>query len=165
MFALINGTPVALIPKAGTQSIQEFAQEVITNTETNRYKHAIAFLRNPLTRLVSCYSFLHNLIVVNKQNTSVNIAAENLSSYSAFIDYMLLNDDEHWIPQVELIQHDRETHQTVFYTFENMPETFKKLFSINLQHINSSQHLEISSYRLDDITRYYKGDFEKWLSL
>tara|TARA_R110002012_G_scaffold266954_2_gene450569 strand:+ start:751 stop:1224 length:474 start_codon:yes stop_codon:yes gene_type:complete len=157
MFALIDDKAVVLIPKAGATSISEVASRCLYELPSST--ECIAFIRHPIDRLKSCYQFLHAIDATGTQY-QVNISSEYLVSYEAFIDYMLTNDDEHWLPQAKL---SKEASR--FFRFEEINKIWPLLFSSNLPHLNSSEDIQVPKYRHAELLNYYSEDILLWLSL
>ncbi len=146
---------VLLIPKSGTNSIKSAMRSWVVA----RHDIRVGFIRNPLDRFWSAYSFLKSISDYKKAiNGDLQIALEN---YESFVDYALVNEDHHWLPQ------SRWAYDlTHAYRLEEIDLHWTKHWPGFLPgRENRSQRQRVSTYRLEDLIAYYKEDFELWLSL
>ena len=132
MYTQINGIALALIAKAGIQSFTEASgdQWYMSNKQAIEFPTRIFFIRNPIDRLESCYSFLVGL---KDEGTNQDIIPEeHLLTWELFVDYILENSDEHWDPQTEQLKYKGTLTPTHIFRFEDVcdwwPICFARLF-------------------------------------
>jgi hypothetical protein len=164
MYTAINGVALAIVAKAGTQSFSEAsgAKWYINNEHSLEFPIRVFFIRNPFERLESCYSFFCQLS--DENTTQIIIPIESLVSWEVFIDYILVNDDEHWEQQTETLLYKGELTPTHIFKFEDVSKWWPNFFSVRLPHENKSSRKLVGNYREDDLKDYYKEDFIEWNS-
>jgi hypothetical protein len=112
-------------------------------------------MRHPLKRLHSCYSFFYGLRQRGEFGRS--FPPENLDSYELFVDYILLNNDPHWQPQVLVAP-----LVTEWKRFEDLDKHWPWG---KLAKRNSSVPQGTSAYKDVHLRDYYKDDLRIWRSL
>lgn len=152
---------VAQIPKAGLMTIREWLGpdfRVVSNDETKVVTRRVAFVRNPIERLKSCYSFFYWLSV----NGQLHVSGAPLSSWGVFVDHVLSGaEDEHWIPQS---RHFGDA-PNIWRRFESLPECYEEFKPGILPHNNRVTRLETYDYRTEELLQYYAQDFKHWSTL
>jgi hypothetical protein len=174
------------IPKTGGNSIYEslFEKQEWGHRDVFYYKFIFGkkkfenyfkfcFVRNPINRLYSAYSFLKNG-GINKQDEKFN--QDHLSSFSSFEDFVKngLHKKEiinwvHFQPQYLFVT-DKKSKVVVDFVgkLENIETDFitlKKLLNkkkATLSHLNKGKRekIKISDSSLQVIKKIYKRDFE-----
>lgn len=155
-----NQLAVAEIPKAGLSTIREWLHPgfVVVKNNDPRLKNCpvrVMFVKNPLARLQSAYSFLK---VRDALGSKMKHGAP-LSSWHDFVDYILENENIHWMPQVKRAGH----LQTVVHRLEDLNHIFYRYHEGMVLHSNITRRVPVDNYRLLDIVEYYMGDFDLWL--
>lgn len=156
-----DGVAVAIVPKCASTGIRNVigVSDVYSNEEVLQFDTRIAFFRHPIERLRSAFSFYSYLKRKNQLGRPGNI---DLSSYEAFVDYVLENDDPHWMPQTELIG-DSATH---IFKLSDLDHVWPKYFNTGfLPSANRVVHLPTNDYRLDELLGKYEGDLAVWRSI
>lgn len=142
---------IALIPKAGSTTIRKVMEDrgctEMGHTSVMRVPHRIAFVREPLDRLISCYSYFH--AHNGKERTFFPIEATE--TWEAFIDYILEHKDKHWAQQTELVG----GFATSWYRLEHIGN----ILGGDVPRLRQSIHEPVNNYRYHEITAYYYRDF------
>lgn len=150
---------VAQIPKSGLMSIQDWLTgfDVVKNDDKRLLdcELRVMFVRNPLTRLQSAYSYMVGL----KKSGSGFKHGAPLDSFESFIDHILIHDNEHWRPQHIC----SGGMQTIVHRFEDLSKVFFRYHQRPLTHTNISAREPINDYRLDDIVEFYREDIRLWM--
>ena len=164
MYTEINGVALAIIAKAGTQSFSEAsgAKWYINNEQALLYPTRVFFIRNPFERLESCYSFFCQLITEGVGQKIIPV--DHLKTWESFIDYILINSDEHWNPQTETLLYKGKLTPTHIFRFEDVSKWWPLYFSVRLPHENKSLRKMIGNYREKDLRKFYQDDFVSWES-
>ena len=150
---------IAQIPKAGIQTIREWLPRefaVVTNDETMRVSRRVAFIRDPLDRLESCYSFMYWLA---DRGTPHRCGAP-VDSWQSFVNHILAHDDEHWRPQSLHVG----TVPNIYRRFENLADCYGEFQPGLLPHNNRATRLPVDDYRRDELLHLYREDLALWLS-
>jgi hypothetical protein len=157
-FSEVDDLAVAQIPKAGLMSIREWLGprfKVVPNDAARAASRRVAFIRQPMERLASCYSMLYWMHEYEPRHRS-NVPIE---SWDAFVDHVLGGArNEHWIPQVE---HCGDI-PNIYRQFERLPDCFEEFRPGMLPHSNRCSRRPTSPYRERELGAYYAADFEKW---
>ena len=153
-----NDLAVAMIPKAGVNSIRKWLREyeVVTNDDPQLLKmgRRVAFIRNPLARLRSAFSYFRGL---DNQNIKHSVKAPT-GTWASFVDFILENDDPHWHPQSD-IAGDK---QNIIHHFEDF-NLYAPYYCNNIiYHLNKSVPRPVYDYRLHDIMNLYSRDYDLW---
>lgn len=157
MYTTINGVAIAIIAKAGTQSITEAVGGwYINNQQALIYPQRVMFIREPFDRLESCYSFFCDLRDTNQEQHIIPVG--KLESWESFVDYILVNKDEHWTPQADSVMFKGEFTPTHIFKFEDINNIWPKFTSRRLPHLNKATRKATSNYREQDLLEYYKDD-------
>ena len=151
---------VALIPKCGLQSIIAWMGKDSIRLQSNDsllsvVEKRVAFIRNPIDRLVSAYSFFYWMDHYGKRGSE----EIPIDSWESFVDHSLSVENEHWNPQTEMIGEI----PNIYHRFENILEHFGKYRPGIFPHHNKSTRRPVTAYRLLDICEKYYKDFDVWL--
>lgn len=163
-----SGTAVAVIPKSGSQTIRHCCryQVDLTNDEALRYQTRVAFIRNPIERLKSAYSFFHYLMKDGVKTDGTAPPYSSLGSWQDFVDFALENKNPHWLPQVQhLYASSGEFVPNAMHKFEEIREHWEKYYKGALPWLNATSRAPTNDYKLDEINAYYLEDLELWHSL
>lgn len=172
-----SDTCIAIIRKCGNTSIHQAVlcakPVVLTNEEALNYKNRVAFIRHPIDRL---HSIFFNARGVIRQNKGwCDISKEDIfmegrgrqADYEAFIDHMLVNEDEHWKPQTEILSHNGGIIPNIFHPLSELDTHYYKYFNSyqKIAHSNSWIRKPLNSYKEDTLKAKYVDDFALWNSL
>ena len=161
MYAHINGMALAIVAKVGTQSFREAeAHWYVTNEEALIYPERIFFIREPFLRLVSAYSFFKGLERAGTRYEALPLSA--ITDWETFVDYILLNEDEHWMPQTDttLYTGDGVFVPTKIMRFEDVTKWWPLFSSKRLPHENQSVPQEVDiMYRRAEVDAFYSNDY------
>jgi len=159
MWYLGENLAVAQIPKAGLNTMREWLSgfRVVGNDDPDLLAcpQRVMFVRNPLNRLVSCYSFFKALSDIGKNHS----CDAPVSSWESFVDHILVNDDPHWVSQVE----HSGNKQTVVHRLEDMEFVWFRYYRGPLPWSNKTHRRPASNYRLLEIVKKYLDDYDLWL--
>lgn len=149
---------VAIIPKAGLMTIREWLGpgfRVVSNDEALAASRRVAFLRHPIERLRSCYSFMYWL----SDYGTPHVSGAPVASWEAFVDHVLGGArDEHWIPQLEHCG----AAPNIWRQFERLPECFEEFRPGLLPHLNRASRRPTSDHRQAELRHYYADDMLRW---
>lgn len=164
MWIIYNNIAISFIPKNASTSIRNFTRsEPVTNKEAMQYPRRVAVLREPIERLVSGYSFFHELY---ERGSKTGVIEANLvKDWPTYIDHVLSESDPHWAPQVDQLSIDGEYIATETIRMEDLPSFWRSNFSGMIPYINGCVHKPVSEYRVNDIEKRYKRDIELWSGL
>jgi len=150
---------VAQIPKAGLNTMNDWlgGWDVVKNDDTRLLAcpTRVMFIRNPIVRLQSAYSFMR----VQADNGNLMKHGAPVNSWHPFVDYILENDNLHWTPQVKRTGN----LQTVVHRLEDLGHIFWRYHESMVNHNNATRRRPVDNYRLADIVDYYMEDFNLWL--
>jgi len=157
---------VAVVQKVGSQSIISALPfidggRLMSREEAALYSQRAAFIRDPIERLVSCFSHFYWLWKTGHQNDYIDDAIfrdDHQESYRAFVDYILLKQDSHWVPQSALLMHNGDYLPNIFHRFEDIHDRWQRYASGAIPWVNSFTHLTVEPYRADEIDDYYQED-------
>lgn len=149
---------VAQIPKAGLTSIRYWLGHdfsVVKNDVARAASRRVAFIRHPLERLRSCYSFM----CWHSEAGYVPRSAAPLNSWTTFVDHILsVKPDEHWLPQSVHVG----DVPNIIRRFEQINECCRDFWDGTLPHRNQVIRLETNDYREADLMEFYKDDMALW---
>ena len=151
---------VAQIPKAGVTSINGWlrrAGRAVPNQAALTASRRVAFIRNPIDRLKSCYSMMH----WQEQQGEPHWSGAPTDSWGAFVDHVLLNENAHWNPQVSIV----DGAPNIYHRFENIETHYRQYFDAPLPHLNRSERLPAFKYREDELTALYMDDLSLWAGI
>lgn len=158
-FSKKHDLAVAQIPKAGLMTLQDwlYGFDVVKNDDADllNCSNRIMFVRNPISRLQSSYSFFKNI----KDTGGNRSKGAPLDNWHDYVDFALENDNEHWRPQVE---HSGGI-QTKVHRFEDLSKVFFRYHPRHIGHKNRSARVPVDNYRIKDIVDYYSEDMNLWL--
>jgi hypothetical protein len=135
-----------------------------TNEEVINIPTRVFWIRDPISRLQSCYSFFYYLNEKD-QNGTHQVTKEVTASWESFVDYILANDDPHWKPQAEQLKIEGVPVWTNIHRFEDIVSIWGGYIEGFLPWYNACTQLTINDYRKDEIEIKYKEDIDLCLSL
>ena len=150
---------VAQIQKAGLSTMFEWlgrSFKLVDNETAKQVSTRVAFFRHPIERIPSCYSFLY----WHKEYYQPHVCGAPTDSWENFVDYILVHEDGHWMPQVK---HVGDT-PTIYHRFENLADHFEKYRPGILPHKNISTRLPTNDYRADELIEMCADDLRIWES-
>lgn len=144
---------VARIPKAASTAIEgwlgrDFRQ--VSSEEAMEAEARVAFIRDPIERAKSAYSHMYYL----KAHHTEHDCKAPVDSWENFVDYILVNDNNHWRPQHLLIG----DVPTVIHRLENLGAVRDRYWPGILKPDNCCSRLPTSDYRTDELLEMYMGD-------
>lgn len=141
---------VAAIPKCGQHTLEEYKVGYISRDVIHNVDLAMAFIRDPLDRLLSCYHFYHRM--------KYSLDGCPISCYESFVDWALTAADEHVFPQSKFVCNQFKQ----LIKIESMSDTLLHLTGRSIEPQNASERLwgVDETYRLSDIEMYYCDDYE-----
>ena len=155
--SFIGPVCVAAVPKCGQHTLSAMSYTLIEPKKIPDFSVRLAFVRDPLERLRSCFHFY--------LDSRFNIGGERIRSYSQFIDWALESQDEHVLPQADFIA---PLFNTVI-SIRDMSSTLSRLTGRKVLTLNKSSRFDVdSSYRLIDVKNKYRKDYilcekaQKW---
>jgi len=160
MWLIKQNLAIAFIPKAGTNSIRKWLgeYEMVENEDSAllECEQRVAFIRHPLERLNSVYSYFKGL---DEDGIAHSVKAPT-EDWENFVDFILQNKDPHWDPQAE---HTGEKWNIV-YRFENISHITKEYQCNPFPWHNKTKRniLVPTNYRLQELTTMYSRDFFLW---
>ena len=154
---------MSCLPKNGSTSMRNagFSDHIFSNSEVLDVPVRVAWVRNPIERLVSAYSFFHYLNESGKngQNTPNKL---HTSSWESFIDHILETKNPHWCKQVEALTLNGEYTATISHKFEDIMYLWGNYAKGFLPWQNACTKLPTNEYRKSDIDSAYSEDIELW---
>jgi len=87
--------------------------------------------------------------------------------WNRFVDYVLSksNNDEHWIPQLDVAKHSGVIVANIAHRFEDVSEHWAKYVGATLPEKNSWQGVPKVDYRLDELKSYYAETLDFWRAI
>jgi len=162
-----GGIALALIAKVGTQSFKEVIDVdtgwYLIPEEALEYPIRVFFIREPMARLRSAYSFFIKLRNGGERYDSLPYSV--LNSWPEFVDHVLTNSDEHWNPQVPQVTYKGEFTPNKVFRFEDVKKWWPNFTSIRLPHANASIPQEVIDYRSVELKEFYAEDIKMWNSI
>jgi len=154
---------MSCLRKVGSVSMQNIIKhkEIEDNKSVLDVKQRVFWVRKPIDRLISCYSFFHHLNNTDGNGVRV-LSAENTASWESFIDTILSSKDPHWNPQAEQLKIDNKPIWTIAHKFEDIIKKWGDYLPGLLPWYNACTHLDISDYRRGEIESLYREDAELW---
>ena len=98
-----NEIAVALIPRVASSSIRDTVRTLymqVSPEDALKVDRRIAWVRDPIERLVSAYSFFHYAVT--------SLPGHVTGTWESFVDYSMEVEDYHWEPQSSLLSLDGE---------------------------------------------------------
>jgi len=153
---------IALICKSGRTSLRKCSNGWdISNELSLEYPNRVFFIRNPIKRLRSCYSFIKTLKI--KSINCSDFDFEATLTWQEFVDHVLAgNKNPHWNNQVESLYFNGELTPNIILRFEELHDWWPKYTPCELRHLNSSIPQETPDYRNKELGIYYAPDFDQW---
>ncbi len=160
----INGLLVGVVAKAASQSLRECSDGFDVRAEDALiYPRRIFFIRHPVRRLESAFSFFKTLALNGTIYSKFDVRTK--PTWKLFVDHVLSGaKDEHWNLQVEGAFHKGEYTPTETYRFEDLGKWFHVHVPRELRHLNTSIKHDTPDYRLSALRRFYKRDMDVWLA-
>lgn len=164
---------VAAIPKAGSTAIGNAGmctpikgEQVKSYLEWNAISRRVVFLRDPVDRFRSAFSFAYWLDKAGSSNDLVPPgffaeAGDEYRCYEKFVDFVLDSgaENEHWKPQEWLIRRSSFLANE-FYDFRDISPWFWFTFGISVPVENAAKRIAPwSTYRLGEVAEYYSRDY------
>jgi hypothetical protein len=145
----IGSIALPAIPKCGQHTLVSLGGVELEFERLRDFPVRIAFVRCPVDRLVSCFSFFHKV--------GYHLPSIHMDSYEAFVDWALDSDDEHVLPQFQLCSFH---HFKRRFPLSRMTEVLGLLTGQSVTKENPSEHYDVNAaYRLEDIKERYHDDF------
>jgi len=156
-----KGVVICTVPKCGSQSMVEALMKTkhthLTKEGALSYDKRVAFIRDPFDRLEAVYShFWH--IAQSGARIDQFIPVEVLlsdNSYEQFIDYIFENDDDHWLPQSNIVGVANTLHP-----IEDADKLWYNYAEGTLPRVNSWSRVPHNPYRQEEIMNYYRLDIK-----
>ena len=148
---------VAQIPKAGLSTIMQWLGRdfpVVSNDEARRVSRRVAFIRHPIERLKSCYSFMYWLADYGNPHR----CGAPVDSWESFVDHVLVNDNMHWRPQSLIV----EDVPNIYRRFESITDCYEEFRPGLLPHNNRASRLPTTRYRENELIEFYRDDVALW---
>ena len=161
-----NGPAIACIPKNASFSIMRVMGDAkeLTPDEAMRCDVQVAFIRDPVDRLQSLYSFLY--WIEAKPNARHNVAIGPFDCWQEFIDQALISSDPHVLPQSDLISDKRGQMPNRLHWLKDIAEVWGDYYpgmvpdKSEFPHSNRAMRLPCEDYRMADIKQKYEKDYE-----
>lgn len=155
-WATYRDAAIAMVPKCGHTSFDAMVGARLSIDEALRIPMRVQFVRDPIDRFVSAYSFFYAL---NEDNPHRESVPKNVThnGYESFVDYALSNPNPHWMPQTELTGGiATRLHK---FTGENIRRWWSHYWPGKLPDwFNACTHLPTTDYRIADLREYYATD-------
>ena len=174
MWVKSRGIALCIIPKSGSTSFRDalMAGRFLTKAEVLDCDKRVAFMRSPLDRWSSAYSFFHFLHENNIKGQHEHEVPQSVThnGYEAWVDFALEvaiseKPNMHWVRQAEIMG----GVQTHVYRLNraNIDAHWGKYWpGIKPGHLNGlTEHLPITDYRVDEIKNYYSDDLTMYKNL
>ena len=148
---------VAQIPKAGLTTIMEWLGRdfpPVSNDEARKVSRRVAFIRHPIERLQSCYSFMYWL----KDYGTPHKSGTPVDSWESFVDYALTHDNMHWQPQAEIVG----DVPNIYRRFERLAECYEEFRPGILPWHHRTSRIPTTDYRAGDLAERYSADLALW---
>lgn len=185
-FGVCDAFPNAIsnIEKCGSRSTYEAIMSMrsgrlISNEEALSRETRVMFIRNPLSRIMSCFSHFWWLAYngSNYYEFMPKILKGELGSeqedLEIFTDHILSNDNTHWSSQIEQLT----TENGIFvpnrvHRFEDL-KYYWGMYCVGKRpdlgeppyiqrQLNSWSKINLKDYRMNDIREKFAPDFELW---
>ena len=135
-----------------------------SNEEVLSIERRVVWLRHPISRLQSGYSF-HYYCTRNSISVSGVKGGVPVDTWENFIDYTLLHENLHWCQQVEALSIDGEYLATETHKFEDISTKWSDVLPGLIPWMNACSHRSITEYRTDELNKKYEKDLSLWHSL
>ena len=164
MWAIHNDKRIAMsmLHKCGSTSFKSSPDKFnlfVSNEQVLDIPIRVAWIRNPIDRLVSAYFNFHYLIGINFKLRFV-FTEKEVESWPNFVDYILKHDDPHWNPQVPSLTYQTKYLPTHTEKFENISLNFNKYIPGTLIKTNIKPKTTLDlTYRNEEILNKYREDY------
>lgn len=143
------------IPKVAYRSMIKCLYQVKTEEFLNKinYNNVIAFIRDPIDRLISGFRFFKDINWHLKTDT-----------YEEYVDRVFKENNEHWDSQFSIL--NRGIPAQKIFPFEQMNDIWEYFSLPKLEVIGKSIDYPVNKlYRIDELKQKYSADYElrKWL--
>ena len=148
---------VAEIPKAGRSTINQWLGrdfKAVPNDVARQVSRRVAFIRHPLERLKSCYSFMYWLTEYGNPHR----CGAPVDSWESFVDHILTHDNMHWTPQAQIVG----DVPNIYRRFENLAQCYEEFRPGLLPHNNRASRLPTNDYREAELLDFYRDDLILW---
>lgn len=148
---------VAQIPKAGLITIMEWLGRDFPSVLPDVARSAsrrVAFIRHPIERLKSCYSFMYWM----KEYGTAHKSGVPVDSWESFVDHTFIHDNMHWRPQSEIV----EDVPNIYRRFEDIAECYEEFRPGILPWHHRTTRLPTTEYRADELMARYSADLALW---
>jgi len=135
--------------------------EVIDAKNRNSDVRVIAFIRNPLDRLQSAFSYFSG-------NGQWTVDRLHVNTWESFIDNCaLVGQDHHWAPQHLLHEHQGNLVPTEWYHFDDFEEVSRSILGVEPQHRNPSKRRICvdTTYREEELRDFFSVDWDIYENL
>lgn len=100
---------------------------------------------------------------MTKQAVIDGVRPHHARTYENYVDHTFETDNNHWIPQSELLTYNGCYVPTKTYRFDDLADTWP--FASELKKLNVSKRFQVDeTYRRGEIDAKYKQDHKLWLS-
>lgn len=157
MFSVIDSDlgPIAIlnIPKVGSQTLAALEVSKVGLQDSDRLGVKIAFVREPVERLVSAFHFFNSF--PNKPYPK-----EVDRNWTAFVDWALESSDIHVRPQHHFCYRGNHAVFTQLLPIEKMTQVLEMLrgHKIESKNVSKKESPVDMSYRIEDILSHYEKD-------
>lgn len=153
---------VASLPKCGCTSMRAVLRVKPVDSEAIILRDdltKIAWIRDPVERLISGYSFFK---AHHENGCKTNVDREATNSWNEWVDHTLSINNPHWNPQTDIVSLDGRFLPDIVYRFEELAETWGVHFRGLLPRLNGCVHEPVTPYRFDEIEAKYAADSLVW---
>lgn len=167
-------TCVVMLKKAGSSSFYSAIHNSkkglnLTNEEAIPYSKRVMFIRNPLARHHSAFSFFWWLKADGHVTDVIDMGVfkgDNVQEdYEAFVDYSLENENGHWNSQIAEASFNGEFIPNRVHRFEDLQTYWEEYFTGLLPWSNAFSKVQVDEYRREDLIKFYTEDITLWENL
>ena len=145
-FYKIGRAGVTNIPKCGSQTLESISEGCFD--DVSLVDHQVAFLRDPIDRLKSLYSFINEYVGL--------IVPYKIHCWQCFVEWVLETDNDHAKPQSEFLYGTED-----YYLLDDMDDVLNQLVGLTpIQKHKTSLIAPYNDYKLAEIKSKYAKDFE-----
>lgn len=159
-WAAYRDSAVAIVPKCGNTSFSAVVSATRLSTdEAMSVPTRVMFVRDPIDRFISAYSFFHMLNDGEDRGDVPVPRAATHNGYPHWVDFALSTINPHWAPQVEL------TGGIATHLYKFNCDSIRKWWPIHWpgrqpDWLNACSHLPVTDYRRADLLSYYSADLD-----
>ena len=162
-FSREHDLAVAKISKAGSTTIRAWLPAVtfrdVDNESARAASRRVAFIRHPIDRLESCYSYFCYLRAIGKPYTNrslpIHVVDRITSGWNLFVDHVLSEEvDSHWQQQSDFIT----DVPNILHRFEDFPKYYRNYWNNTPQKLNSSKRIPVWNWRTEELLAHYADD-------